>query len=112
VKVINEQLLAYKKLKMLKTIYDKIVLMWAILLADRVVLITLKKGEFRKYLRGDEYKSTITFNSMVSDNANEIISNLGDNVDKNKILAARNNYWGLDVTDLISKSEESEYKKV
>jgi hypothetical protein len=45
-------------------------------------------------------------------NANEIISNLGDNVDKEQILAARNNYWGLDVTDLISKSEESEYKKV
>jgi hypothetical protein len=95
---------------MLKTIYDKIVLMWAILLADRVVLITLKKGEFRKYLRGDEYKSTITFNSMVSDNANEIISNLGDNVDKNKILAARNNYWGLDVTDLLNEAKNKTKK--
>jgi len=95
---------------MLKTIYDKIVLMSAILLADRVVLITLKKGEFKKYLRGDEYKSTITFNSMVSDNANEIISNLGDNVDKNKILAARNNYWGLDVTDLLNEAKNKTKK--
>jgi len=95
---------------MLKTIYDKIVLMWAILLADRVVLITLKKGEFRKYLRGDEYKSTITFNSMVSDNANEIISNLGDKVDKEQILAARNNYWGLDVTDLLNEAKNKTKK--
>lgn len=82
---------------MLKRIYDKIVLMYAIFKADRVVLITLKKCEFKNYLSGEFYQTSIMYNSMVADNAKEIISNLADKVDKKELLSARNNYWGVDI---------------
>lgn len=79
----------YKRLK------DKLTIVKAVLFADRVVLITLKSGQFLNYLKGEEYISNIMFNSMLEENAKEIILNLSEKVDKEEIKKARNNNWGI-----------------
>lgn len=79
----------------MKSFFDKLRIAIKMLSADRVVVICLDKKEFMNYLQGNEYASTIRFNGMLTENAQEILVNTSKNFDTDKLAEARKNKWNL-----------------